>query len=220
MPDNDYTKRVQHLIDAVSNEHQPRHTLWWDAEHYFIHAKSQAEQVAAFTQTIRHTKDKAVSSALTKKRQMLVRDIEHERLERLSRIDKVIEDILALVEGDTYEETGLSARFLGTLLLLTPGQLGNFAALHQQLKPIYKAVLALRLADEILAHKKVTHPYLRQFLDAGERFNGNEHCRENWRTRLAIPIIKACLLQDIGLKHPDARAICADPMVNKANFDW
>lgn len=127
---------------------------------------------------------------------------------RLTRIDEVSTKLIKLCEGDSWQETQqLSAKFLGTLMLLTQGPEGKFARIHQRFKPLYKAVLVLRLTDKLLDHDTIAHKYLSKYRDAISRMRGNRYWREKWRIELGRPLITASLLQDVGLQSPAALTI-------------
>ena len=92
-------------------------------------------------------------------------------------------------------------------MLLTPGAEGNFARLHMRLKPLYKAVLTLRLVDRLLEHDTIAHRYLSNYREASSRFRGNRYWQEKWKVELGRPLITAALLQDIGLQSPASLTI-------------
>tara|TARA_B100000614_G_scaffold261064_1_gene289568 strand:- start:710 stop:1765 length:1056 start_codon:yes stop_codon:yes gene_type:complete len=92
-------------------------------------------------------------------------------------------------------------------MLLTRGPEGNFARVHMRFKPLYKAVLTLRLVDRLLEHDTIAHKYLSKYREAASRFRGNRYWRDKWKTELGRPLITAALLQDIGLQSPAALTI-------------
>ncbi|AGH45112.1 hypothetical protein C427_3003 [Paraglaciecola psychrophila 170] len=63
--------------------------------------------------------------------------------------------LLALTEADNWQKTQVySAKLLGTLQLLSPGEGAKVAHQNQRFKPAYKGVIALRLLDKLLIEKK------------------------------------------------------------------
>ncbi|WP_246223239.1 hypothetical protein [Alteromonas profundi] len=184
-------------------------SVFEDAHKYFtVTPELEAEAKATTSRIIRMKgsgRDEAAIANMQDKLKQTKADIEDMRLARLQRLENVSDKLIALCEGDNWQETQqLSAKFLGTLLLLTRGTEGNFASLHQRFKPLYKAVLTLRLADRLLEHDTIGHNYLSKYRDSLSRFRGNRYWREKWRLELGIPLISAAILQDIGLQSPAA----------------
>ncbi|MCU7555961.1 hypothetical protein OCL06_15330 [Alteromonas sp. ASW11-19] len=222
-PDNHYTQQVKQLIELVYPKEAGRGSVCEDARHYYILTPDLEDHINELQGKLKAVanpdKQPAVVEQLTKKLKSAQAKLESERLERLERLQSVAHRLLALCEGDTYEETQLlSAKFLGTVMLLTRGPEGKFAQLHQRLKPLYKAVLALRLSDKALEHDYISHPYLTARKAALTRFKGNRAWQERWQNEVAMPIIWCALLQDIGLQSYEARAILHGPDNNLDEF--
>lgn len=208
-PDNTYTQKVKRLIEQVYPAEWGQASLFDDAKLYFysgIKLIDEKRQIEARLENLSASKDDLASKKdLEDKHKFLTRTIEESRQARLSSVRQVALRLLELCDGDGYQETQLlSAKFLGTIMLITRGRDRNFARLHQRLKPLYKAVLTLRLADKIIADNKLKHGYLAKFSDAHSRFHGDRECMNRWQNDLAVPLITAALMQDIGLQHPDA----------------
>ena len=212
-PDSNYTQQVKQVIDLVYPQEAGLGSVYEDARHFFSLTPELETHIAGLKQKLISLEDAdkrkpKLEEQLKKKLKESEKQLENERISRLERLTSVAEKLLSLCEGDTWEETQhLSSKFLGTVMLLTRGPQGNFARQHQRLKPLYKAVLSLRLTDKVLEHEKIAHPYLSKFRESHSRFSGNRFWQEKWRNELAIPIIKACILQDIGLQSTQATAI-------------
>ncbi|QPG06669.1 hypothetical protein IT774_05825 [Salinimonas marina] len=220
-PDNVYTQQVKKLLDKVSPVDGRSPSLYADAKNYFSLTPSlisHIRELEAKRQSALTRETSAVDiGELQQHIQQSKQKLEDERLARIARVNEVSRHIIELCEGDSYEETQTqSARFLGTLMLLTQGPATGFARLHQRLKPLYKAVLLLRLVDKLLQDETTSHPYLALYRPSLARMSGDEHWQKKWQTELAIPLISSALLQDIGLQHNDAQAIL---LGEKRNLD-
>lgn len=215
-PDNHYTQQIKQLIEQVYPKDSGLGSVYEDARHYFTLTPDLKEHIAELQTKLGDTeipsKLGGANEQLRKKLKLAKAKLDNERLERIGRLESIALKIIALSEDESYEETQLlSSKFLGTIMLLTRGPEGNFAKVHQRLKPLYKAVLALRLTDKILEGNLINDPYLTEMKDALLRFKGNRHWQEKWQTEIAIPIITCALLQDIGLQAPEAREILFGP---------
>lgn len=215
-PDNIYTQQVKHLLSLVYPQESGFGSIFEDARHYFSLSTTLEQHTAdlkAQLLKLKDRKDKEVlAEQITQQIKNNTQKLEEERLARLERLETVCSKIISLCEGETWAETQqLSAKFLGTLMLLTRGADGNFARVHQRYKPIYKAVLTLRLADRLLDHDTIAHSYLSKYREAISRFRNDQYWKEKWKTELGIPLISAALLQDIGLQSPAALTILKGP---------
>ncbi len=125
---------------------------------------------------------------------------EENRLGRIRQLKQTAKHIVEAVTGETpYETNQLTARMLGTIQLLSPTRGKNIAATNQRHKHLYKAVLALRLLDQLLADQLIKNQYV---LNKGIDDSG-----VSFRQQIQIPLVMACLLQDIGLQHPAVKTI-------------
>jgi len=215
-PDNIYTQHVKQLINMVYPYESGFGSVFEDARHYFsltptleAHIEKIKANIERVTNIKRKKGDAHIVEELTDKLKKNTQKLEDERLARIQRLHAVCEKIIELSEGESWDETQhLSSKFLGTLMLLTPGSSGRgFARIHQRYKPLYKAVLTLRLVDKLLTHDTISHKYLSKYRKAAFRFDGDTMWREKWKSELAIPIITAAMLQDVGLQCPQAITI-------------
>lgn len=114
------------------------------------------------------------------------------------------ERILNLTEGSIQQETlTRSAKVLGSLQLTVPDSTRRWREVQFSFKPIYRAVLALRLLDHTLEHKQLTDPKLQAHFAA--RQPGNADCQ--YRLYVQTPLVIAILLLDSGLHDPKTLAI-------------
>lgn len=211
-PDSNYTQQVKQLINLVYPQDTGFGSIYEDATHYFSLTASLEKHIDDLKKQqvkIAGVKGKeSLYETLSVKLKNTSTKLEEERLARLERLHNVVDKIIELCEGDTPQETlQLSAKFLGTLMLLTRGPEGKFARVHQRFKPLYKAVLTLRLVDRLLEHDTIAHKYLSKYRKAASRFDGSNYWRDKWKVELGTPLITAALLQDVGLQSPATQTI-------------
>ena len=126
--------------------------------------------------------------------------------QRLKKALSVCDQLIALTEGNEQSDTlEKSAKFLGTVLLLSPAEGPRLSLLHQRLKPAYKAVLSLRLLDRLMSRKRVKSKYLVSHYNVEKRYS--EAHSPYHKTMVNYPFLFASLFQDIGMQHPEAQAI-------------
>ena len=221
MGESSYTKEVSNLIKYIHSNTPVRDSLYEHATLYFIDADKLMAKKQHLTTKVKEARDaleKASSkdkSKLTVELQsaeyLLSEETKQQKLaqqERQERVYQLCESILKLSEGSDFDETQTdSAKILGTLLLLSPHEGAKLPELHQKLKPTYKAVLALRLLDKLLAEEAITNPYILQKFQSDYRYGDEENGLSLFQKDICVPIILAALIQDIGLQHPSAQLI-------------
>ena len=211
-PDSIFTQQVKQLINMIYPKDTGYGSVFEDASHYFSLTPSLEQHIEELKAQLKRIEGNKKKEVLAEQLAQQIRNssekLEEERLARLERLDAVSTKIIELCEGDNWQETQqLSAKLLGTLMLLTRGPEGHFARVHMRFKPLYKAVLTLRLVDRLLEHDTIAHKYLSKYREAASRFRGNRYWRDKWKTELGRPLITAALLQDIGLQSPAAQTI-------------
>lgn len=114
------------------------------------------------------------------------------------------ERILLLSEGATQQETlTRSAKMLGSLQLIVPDETRRWREVQFSYKPIYRAVLALRLLGHALEHNQLTDSKWQSYYSA--RQLNTVDCQ--YRQHMQIPLIIAILLLDYGLLQASTAAI-------------
>ena len=114
------------------------------------------------------------------------------------------ERLLNLSEGATQQETlTRSAKILGSLQLTVPTSIRRWREVQFSYKPIYRAVLALRLLDHALEHNQLTDALLQGYYAA--RQPNDADCQ--YRLYVQMPLVMAILLLDAGLQHSQTGAI-------------
>lgn len=139
---------------------------------------------------------------------------ERARLMRWADLQMLAEQLLKLSEGESNGETlAFSARLLGCLQIMVPTAKRQRELVQFAYKPLYRAVLSLRLLDHLLAQQLLDEPALVSHYQLRNR-QAPDDCP--YRQHVQLPIVMAVLLQDIGLLHPEALGIIQGEL---AQFD-
>jgi len=136
------------------------------------------------------------------------------RNERAQHLQRICRDIFELCEGESLADTKRkSAELLGTMQLLLPTEGSKVAVENERSKPLYRAVLALRLLDQICLKNFSSEDTLVQELmalvafDFNELSSGSAEALRQFKDLVKIPVLMAAILQDIGHYHPNAQKI-------------
>jgi hypothetical protein len=220
--DNHYTTRVKELINLVYPKKNISRSFYGDAKNYYLHTQAHVAVIKDLQSQLKliSPQKHPISYQQTREKLKAALDkLESDRIDRLTLAQDIVTRLLSLCEGDSHAETQIhSAKFLATMLLITRGAEDNFPMLHKRLKPLYKAVLALRLFDAAISKNVVESPELIKYEDFVSRFDGIEIWKKRWESEIATPIILASLVQDIGLIHPEAQYIVRGPNNDKNEF--
>lgn len=169
--------------------------------------KLQASQ-AALQQATRKTEAALIADAqqVRQQFQQLEAALEQERLQNHELFVMLCRQLLALTEGQSRADTiQRSSRLLGTLQLLTP-QDGNISfVIQQKYKPFYKAVLALRLLDQLLDVGLLRDDYVLQKQQQRLPYGDEQAELCPFRNDVQVPLLMAVLLQELGQQQPQAQ---------------
>ncbi len=146
----------------------------------------------------------------------LKQELKEESNERHQQLLAVCREVIELSEGSNFSESNRkSAQLLGTIQLLSPTLGKRVAEANEKSKPLYKAVLCLRLLDRLCIDNAFTSKdaHLKEYLNS---LSGNAY--EHWQTidaeayqafvdNVKVPVVMAALIQDIGNFHQDAQKI-------------
>ena len=189
-----YTRQIHHLLAKVYGKSAVKDSLLDRAIGYFEHEEFRPSDEKIATE----------ESGL----ELM------ERTARYSNLLSITLTILELTEGDSFAENNRkSAQFLGTIQLLSPTEGKRVAKSNEQSKSVYKAVLSLRLLDQLIIDGKMVEPYINKFLtniSAKQYSDFASHdsaAHQRFVAQVKVPFIMAALLQDIGNYHPKAQNI-------------
>lgn len=223
--ESSYTQEISNLVKLVNGRSAIKDSVYEQATLYFHNAKQDNDNLKRLSSAlVKHQADLDQAN-FTNKRKLsikvelaqsaLCKEQEKQKSERLKRqqhLFKLSESLILLCEGvDHHETQNNSAKVLGTLLLLSPQEGAKLADLHQRLKPSYKAVLALRLLDKLLAENELTNSYVIEKQATTERFHQTGEQLSSFQHDVCMAIVIAALIQDIGLQHPSAQLILKGP---------
>jgi hypothetical protein len=220
-----YTKLVVELVKRIQDNSQDKNSLFELAGIYFTSASSNSRILATYQEEVeaaRTSVNNAPTSKISDAQSRLKsaeRTFKNEqqrqqalRVDRHNLLAEICLSTLKLCEGATWEETQLkTAKLLGTLFLLSPSEGKNRQQAHQLYKPLYRAVLALRLLDKLLDSAELDNKYLVSRYDKSSRFSAPEEQITPFQRDVAVPVIAAALLQDVGMEHPEVQRLLKGP---------
>ena len=186
-----YTRQIQILISKISGKNVYDDSVCDKAISYFNHHEFVSSDVSISPET-------QILNQLQQK-------------ERHGHLQVICNEIIQLVEGDSFEESNRkSAQMLGTIQLLSPTEGKKIANNNEQCKALYKAVLSLRLLDRLLLTNEINEPYILKVLadlDSKSYIALDKESRFRFTELVKVPLVMAALLQDIGHNHSQAKDI-------------
>jgi hypothetical protein len=218
--DTNFTGKVKTLLSKIYGRNQLKDSVLERAIAYYELSDSIQCKLDGFTSSItelkNRTDDKSVNKIkkLQKDQKGFLQELAFERQERHQHLHTICLEILELAEGEDFTETNRkSAQLLGTIQLLSPLEGKKVARINECNKPLYKAVLVLRLLDQLCLNKLLSNSYIDQILqqaDVNIFANLTRKNKESYQwfvERVKVPVLMAAILQDIGNYHPDAQCI-------------
>lgn len=216
LTDNTHTKQVRDLISRVHDAPHCKDSLYPLAAHFFKgELQQQIVQLTEEVASLQRRLDDASRGARAKLEDKLKtataelkqaqQQLEDERLQRVRLLKKACRGVLSLLDGDNKEECrAMAARSLGTIALISPTYGPKVAQINARTKHVYKAILALLLLQQLLHNKLIRNSYVLSRIDSQQSPTAISPA---FIEEVQLPLIAACLLQDIGLQHPAAQRI-------------
>lgn len=199
-----FTLQVKSLIDRVYGRSPIKDSVLDRAIQYFEEYPGVTEELSRLEGAPKYEKELEQYS----------QTLRAERVVRHTHLLEICMEIISLCESEELDECHKkSAQLIGTIALLSPTEGSKIAQTNEIHKPIYKAVLALRLLDRMCMEGKIDDPYINSFLtdlpaeNFGQFFEIDPEGYKNFTHQVKIPIVMAALLQDLGNYHPEAQAI-------------
>ena len=217
--DTNFTLRVKSLSHQIFGKTQAKNSMLDNAVIYFASQNNvqlnddldEESPNSKINKVIKSTKVLEKNSSAYKKETI---KNELEREERFEHLDALCREVILLSEGESFEESNRkSSQLLATIQLLTPSESTKVALSNELNKPLYKAVLCLRVLDRLCIDNRITDTYIKERLVdiTPQRFTSfsviNPEAYKKFIDEVKIPLVKAALLQDIGNNHPDAQLI-------------
>jgi len=162
------------------------------------------------------TKDQQRIDQLEAEFREFKQDLRYESNQRHKSLYTICQDILTCTEGATFKETNRkTAQLLGIIQLISPTEGMRVAEVNEKHKPLYRAVLCMRLLDQLCIEEAsiVSSGYIHAFKEniSGEEYkefpSQDPAAYKTFVENVKIPLLMASLVQDIGNYHPDAQAI-------------
>ncbi|WP_339719014.1 hypothetical protein [uncultured Paraglaciecola sp.] len=221
LSDSQYTTSVQTLVKQIQNSSAKKDSLFELAALYFTSSDANARVLRTCQENLTSTKEylksvpEAKRAAAHNQVKKLQKELHDEKLKQLHKqqqcykcIASICINVLKLTEGNNQQQTNTrSAKLLATLFMLSSTEGKNRKQMHQLYKPLYKAVLALRLLDKMLAEKKLSNNYIVTRFKPETRFSAVPNKYSQFQLDVAIPVIIAAITQDIGMQHVEIQRL-------------
>jgi len=215
--DNAASKLIRDLLNSIYSAAADGTSLYEQAAWYFQgHGQAELQTLQQQQQDLQRKLEDANKGVRAKLEQKLseieqsVKDLQkqqfNERLDRIRQLKSIARRVVNLVQGDTADEYRvLAARALGTIQLMSPTYGKNIAQTNQRHKHLYKALMAILLLQQLVQDKLLKNRYvLNKFADSLQAPAGTA---SPWQEDVLVPLVMACLLQDIGLQHPEVQLL-------------
>jgi hypothetical protein len=221
MGESFYTKSVSNLVKSIQDNTSLRDSIFEQAQIYFETSDEQSKAYLSLQKKIRII-EKSLLEGQPANKSELIKDLniakktlsknfadqETARIHRLQKVLLVCHKLLLLSEAENYQKTQTnSAKLLGTLQLLSPGEGTKLALQNMKFKPAYKAVIAIRLLDKLRGDDKFNNKYISEYDKLSRRYSQKENELTTFQQEVVIPIFVAALLQDVGTLHPKSQKI-------------
>jgi hypothetical protein len=221
MGESTFTKAVNSLVKNIQSNTPVKDSLFEQAQLYFKMSDKDKQirlELEGNVKTLKmslQTSDVKTLTNIDKKIDAAQRIFKKERTRqqqacsvRNQKVKELCTELLVLSEADNWQETQVnSAKVLGTLQLLSPGEGAKLAQKNQKFKPVYKGVIALRLLDKLLLDKKISNHYINKRYQEKMRYSEQQEDLTLFQRDVAIPLLIAAIFQDVGLIHPKAQLI-------------
>ena len=201
------------LLDKATGFYRSQVTLP-DILEEFEQKKVNAEAEIAQGKGKTIERQQRILDAIEEEREHHAQQLRSEREQRLAHFNSLCDEILELCEGHSFHETNRkSAQVLGTIQLLSPCEGSRRPEVNEQHKPLYKAVLSLRLLDRLILDNSIEDAYINKVIGEitpdqyADLYEHDEEKHNRVLVDIKRSILTVALIQDIGNYHPDARAI-------------
>lgn len=221
--DASHTRQLKDILKRIHSLSPLKDSLFEMATEFFAEAPENEKkigfaksQIADVEEAIDMTDDDERLHTLSQKKtklegslNIIEKELEEKRLKRLHSLKKLCAELMSNIEGKNLDdENNNIARSLGTLQLLSPTEGPTVAHQNQKTKHLYKAILSVKLLQDLLQRGTITETYITEKQNADQDFMMGKSIDQKdsspFRNDVEIPLIIACLCQDIGQCHPEA----------------
>ena len=199
-----YTRQVKSLLDRIFGRSPVKDSLLDRAVKYY----QEYSSVNAELERLESSAD------LQKKLKIFKQELKSERSSRQNQLSQICFEIIDLVEAKNFNTCNRkSAQLLGTIALLSSTEGIKVASQNEVNKPLYKAVICLRLLDQLCMSNNIVDPYISPFLTGISSAQYSDFATiapeayKRFIEQVKVPLVMAAILQDIGDFHPDGQSI-------------
>jgi hypothetical protein len=199
-----YTRKVKSLLDRIFGRSPVKDSLLDRAVKYY----QEYSSVNAELSRLENSPD------LQKNLKVFKQQLKSERTSRHTQLLEICLEIIHLTEAESFNECNRkSAQLLGTIALLSPTEGVKVAPQNEINKPLYKAVICLRLLDQLCMSNTIVDshisPYFKDISPAqySEFATIAPEAYSRFIQQVKVPLVMAAILQDIGDFHPDGQLI-------------
>lgn len=203
---------LRHIEQLLAQFYHPQQSCYYVlAEAFFRLQQEQQHALHLAEQDWLQAQKTPQKPDVLKKTRAIFTDLQYAdeklRLQRWSALRQLAENLLQLSDGIQHSETlTLSSRLFGSLLLTALSKKRKTALLEFAYKPCYRALLTLRLLDDLLQQQIIKEPEWQNWY---QQRNPAEPDNCPYRQQLQLPLVMACVIQHLGQLHLDAQAILA-----------
>jgi hypothetical protein len=204
---------VRNLEQLLAQFFSPSHPCYhMVAKDFFSQQQEQQHVLHLAEQRWQQAQQAGAKAEMLQKARIAFTDLQYEdekrRVQRWQGLQQLAEVFLQLSEGTQPNETlTLSARLLGSLLISSLGKKRKIIILEYAYKPCYRALLTLRLLDDLLQNNILKEPEWQQWYSQRNLLEP-EKCP--YRQYLQLPVVMACIIQHLGQLSMAAQEILAN----------
>lgn len=227
--DSHFTRDVRKLVNRLNDRTLEKDSVLDRAIEFF--KQDFQDNLNGYAQEITALKTQVADSKMSKKgelkaeiekieasQQVYRYQLKSEAQIRHQHFQEVCLQLIDMCEGENFEDAlRKSAQLLGTIQLISPTEGSQIAATNERHKGIYKAVLCLRLLDELIISKQLNDPFVNLYVAdfTGKRYRlfqkADPEAYKLFVEQVKLAVVMSALLQDIGSYHPDAQEVLLGP---------
>lgn len=201
---------VRNLEQLLAQFYHPQQGCYFNlAQAFFSQQQQQQQALDLAEKNWQQAQQEQGKKEVLQKARTLFTDLQYEdeklRVQRWLGLRQLADSLLQLSEGSQPSETlTLSARLFGSLLITALGKKRKTALMEYAYKPCYRAILTLRLLDDLLQQAIIKDPEWQQWYQ-NRNLAEPDNCP--YRQQLQLPVVMACIIQHLGQLNLEAQRI-------------
>lgn len=204
-----FVRNLEQLLAQFFHPHQPCYYTMVQA--FFTQQQQRQHALYLAEQNWQQAQHESAKPELLQKARSVFTELQYEdeklRVQHWVTLRQLADNLLQLSEGGQPSETlTLSSRLFGSLLITAIGKKRKTNLLEFAYKPCYRALLTLRLLDDLLQQNIISEP---QWQDWYQNRNLSQPDDCPYRQQLQLPVVMACIIQHLGQLNLDAQSILA-----------